>query len=256
MVRLSLPIILLSTRVFSQEASAFVANQKKPAVLPPQQASFALSSTTTRTNFAGTPSNKQVENSNSNSNDNDNDNKVVDLLDSNFQALFHSETPLLIDAYATFCGPCRLIEPVIQSCAQNWASSDLVVSRWNVEALQTDIKIELLLQGANPTKLPTLILVHQGKAKKIHSGLITEDQLDDLLSQHYLPLKTVGLTTTSTTTKRKDPAKEEEMWDTIREASSESPSSSSSSSLKRKKSGFISFGAKEDDYMLTALERR
>ena len=99
------------------------------------------------------------------------DGTVIDLLDSNFKSLFHSEKPLLIDAYATFCGPCKLIEPVIQSCAQNWSHS-LVVSRWNVEALQTDVKIELMLQGANPNKLPTLILVHRGKATKIHSGLI------------------------------------------------------------------------------------
>jgi thioredoxin 1 len=161
------------------------------------------------------------------------DGKVLDLLDSNFGALFHSEKPLLIDAYATYCGPCKLIVPVIRNCAKNWADS-LLVSRWNVEALQTDVKIELLLQGANPTKLPTLILVHQGKATQIHSGLITEDQLDDLLSKH-LPLKTVELPEQSIAHDRQDS-------ETVFAETSE------------KKSGFISFANTADDYMLT-MER-
>ena len=160
-----------------------------------------------------------------------NDGTVIDLLDSNFESLFHSEKPLLIDAYASFCGPCKLIEPVIQSCAQNWSHS-LVVSRWNVEALQTDVKIELMLQGANPNKLPTLILVHRGKATKIHSGLIAEDQLDALLSEH-LPLKTIE--------RKPEPISELEKGEG---EFNENPS--------QRKSGFINFGSNiADDYMLT-----
>lgn len=112
------------------------------------------------------------------------ENQVIDLLDSNYKRLFCAEKPLLIDAYATFCGPCKLIEPVVHDCAVNWADK-LHVARWDVEALQTELKIELLLQGANPTKLPSLILVHQGKAVKLHSGLITNDQLDELLTEHW-----------------------------------------------------------------------
>ncbi len=156
---------------------------------------------------------------------------VIDLLDSNFATLFHSEKPLLIDAYAPWCGPCRLIEPVVKNCAKK-RSDSLVVSRWNVESLQTDVKIELLLQGANPGKLPTLILVHQGKATMIHSGLITEDQLDELLSEHLSLVQPVVPKEKETTASRR-------------------PSNVPSTTSERK-SGFINF-AKEtvDDYMLS-----
>lgn len=162
---------------------------------------------------------------------------VLDLLDSNFASLFHAEKPLLIDAYAPWCGPCKLIEPIIHKCAQDW-SDQLVVSRWNVEGLQTDVKIELLLQGANPTKLPSLILVHKGQAKAIHSGLITEDRLDDLLSQH-LPLKTVDVASSN-----------------VSNNNNKKTASESKDKSNNKKAGFINFGMDTaDDYMLSMMER-
>ena len=153
---------------------------------------------------------------------------VIDLLDSNFASLFDSDKPLLIDAYAPWCGPCRLLEPIVKNCAEKW-SDTLVVSRWNVESLQTNVKIELLLQGANPRKLPTLILVHQGKATMIHSGLIAENALDDLLT-NLLP---------ESTAKRNN-----------NKESTQPPSPS------EKKSGFISFKREvDDDYMVSFFEQ-
>jgi thioredoxin 1 len=210
MISSSLATIL--TVCFISRANAFVA---RPPPLATRTSRAFAASTTTSPGVAK-------------------DGTVLDLLDSNFESLFNSEKPLLIDAYATFCGPCKLIEPVIRNCAKNWADS-LVVSRWNIEALQTDVKIELLLQGANPRSLPTLILVHQGKATQICSGLITEDQLDDLLSE-YLPFKTVELPEQPTKQSR----------DSERNVAEKS---------SKRKSGFINFGLDTaDDYMLT-MER-
>lgn len=164
---------------------------------------------------------------------------MLDLLDSNFASLFNSEKPLLIDAYAPWCGPCRLIEPIVKNCAKKW-SDVLVVSRWNVESLQTDVKIELLLQGANPSKLPTLILVHQGKATMIHSGLIAENALDDLLT-NVLP----GAAT-------KAPVFEAEQGSTRNNQNKSTKYASTSD----KKAGFISFKSDDaDDYMVSFFEQ-
>lgn len=163
---------------------------------------------------------------------------VIDLLDANFADLFNSKTPLLVDAYSTWCGPCKLIEPIIANCAKERTGS-LVVSRWNVESPQIDVKIELLLQGANPSKLPSLILVHAGSAKIIHEGLITQDQLNDLL-QATLP----------------------EM--TRRTGHQSAPKASNEGDLRNKKesgnskrqAGFVSFVSQEsDDYMMGAMFR-
>lgn len=109
------------------------------------------------------------------------------------------------------------------------------MSRWNVESLQTDVKIELLLQGENPRKLPSLILVHEGQAKAIHSGMISDDELDELLRSH-LPLKSVDASNGSTETDTKG---------SISDSWTEKYGSD-------KKAGFISFGMnKADEYMLS-----
>lgn len=154
---------------------------------------------------------------------------VVDLMDVNFGELFQSEQPLLIDAYSTWCGPCKLIEPIIEKCARD-RSSDLAVSRWNVEALQTDVKIELLLQGANPSKLPTLILVQEGRAQIIHEGLINQERLDEILDEELKP-------------------SQKKNKQTHNNMKSNRPGSSESDKISpKRKAGFISFMGRGTNY--------
>jgi thiol-disulfide isomerase/thioredoxin len=181
---------------------------------------------------------------------------VIDLADSNFAELFHSpHTPLLIDAYSTWCGPCKLIEPIIQKCATDYGSSSsdhhragrspppLTVARWNVEAPSAlQVKIELLLQGANPSKLPTLILAYGGKANIIHEGLISQDQLNDLLAER-LPT----MTTTTNTQKEIQP----ESRKAIKNDANLQRRQNLLQNSKRQ-AGFISFMSLDhpDDYMM------
>lgn len=163
---------------------------------------------------------------------------VIDLLDANFAELFNSKTPLLVDAYSTWCGPCKLIEPIIANCAKE-RSGSLVVSRWNVESPQIDLKIELLLQGANPSKLPSLILVHSGSAKIIHEGLITQEQLNDLL---YATLPEV----TRRTGHQSAP----------KVSNADDLGNKRERGISKRQAGFVSFASQEsDDYMMEAMFR-
>ena len=62
------------------------------------------------------------------------------------------------------CGPCKLIEPVLEQCAEDWKNS-VVVGKFDVEdtSKSRNLKVELILQGAMPQALPALILVHNNK---------------------------------------------------------------------------------------------
>ena len=120
------------------------------------------------------------------------------------------------------CGPCKLIEPVIERCAENWKEG-IVVSRYDVESANNDVKVELLLQGVMPQSLPSLILVHKSKAITKRNGVITDEELEDFLREELEGLE-----------KGKSP--EEEIKDAI---------------LPEKRAGFINFAAEVDDYMLT-----
>ena len=94
------------------------------------------------------------------------------------------------------CGPCKLIEPVLQQCADDWKDS-LVVGKFDVEdangedAKSRDLKVELILQGVMPKALPALILVHENKILDTWKGVISPNQLQEMLEKHVVKNKHV-----------------------------------------------------------------
>jgi thioredoxin 1 len=108
---------------------------------------------------------------------------VVELGDSNFRELFKADKPILIDACAKWCGPCKLIEPTINRCADKRENS-LAVCRYDVDSDSEEVKLELLLQRVMPKALPSLILIKNNKVLGTRNGIITDDELDEFLNEH------------------------------------------------------------------------
>jgi thioredoxin 1 len=98
---------------------------------------------------------------------------------------FRSNYPALHSPPVTVfrCGPCKLIEPVLDECAKKWEGT-LVVGKYNVESGNDQVKLELLLKGVMPQSLPALILVHKNKVLATHKGIIRLAELDDMLQEH------------------------------------------------------------------------
>lgn len=113
-------------------------------------------------------------------------NSLVAVTDSNYRELFGGEKFLLLDAFAQWCGPCKLIEPVLQQCADDWKDS-LVVGKFDVEdGKSKDLKVELILQGVMPQALPALILVHKNEILDTWKGVIDSNQLQEMLEKHVV----------------------------------------------------------------------
>lgn len=79
-----------------------------------------------------------------------------------------------------WCGPCKLIEGTLITAADKW-SEKLEIVKYNVEDDHPNLKMELALQSALPTSLPSLILFQDCKVAGIWNGVITEDELDEFL---------------------------------------------------------------------------
>lgn len=154
---------------------------------------------------------------------------VLELEDSNYQKVLRGtdNRAVLIDCCATWCGPCKLIEPVLEDAAERWADKlDLI--KFDVESGNGEAKLELMLQGVMPRALPALILFHEGKAVAQHKGVITSDDLDVFLESNMPAEVLNGLG------KRK-------------KQNSEEKAGTSSA-------GFVSFASRDDgsdDYMLS-----
>jgi len=101
--------------------------------------------------------------------------------DTNSSNILSSSEFVLVDACATWCGPCKLIEPLLQEASEQYPTIEVV--KYDVDSSETiDFKMNLILQNSHPKALPMLILFQAGKVVSTHVGVITKEQLQKFLT--------------------------------------------------------------------------
>ena len=98
----------------------------------------------------------------------------IKITNANFQAeVIESDKPVLIDFYATWCGPCKMIAPFVEEIANE--NPDIKVGKINVDeegALATAFGI---------VSIPTLVVVKGGEVVNKAVGYRSKDQILKLL---------------------------------------------------------------------------
>jgi thioredoxin 1 len=99
---------------------------------------------------------------------------LPDVTDTNFQAeVLESEQPVLVDFWAPWCGPCRVVGPVLEEIAAE--RDDLRIVKLNVdENQQTAATFEVL-------SIPTMILFKNGQVAKKVIGAYPKKRLESEL---------------------------------------------------------------------------
>jgi thioredoxin 1 len=94
-----------------------------------------------------------------------------DVTDTTFQAeVLEADTPVLVDFWAPWCGPCRVVAPVLEEIAAE--RSDLRIVKLNVdENQQTAARYEVL-------SIPTMILFKNGAVAKKVIGAYPKKRLE------------------------------------------------------------------------------
>ena len=92
------------------------------------------------------------------------------------QEVLRSDIPVLVDFWATWCGPCRMIAPAVEEIA-NERTGALKVGKVNVDD-EGALAMQFGIQS-----IPTLLLFKDGKLVDSAVGYRTKEQLDAWLDQ-------------------------------------------------------------------------
>ena len=97
---------------------------------------------------------------------------VSEVNDNNFQAeVIESDVPVLVDFWAPWCGPCRMVAPVVEEIAKERGDQLKVVSLNIDDNQNTAIAFNVM-------SIPTLILFRNGEAAKTVIGAYPKHKLE------------------------------------------------------------------------------
>ncbi len=103
---------------------------------------------------------------------------LIHLTEKNFeQEVIKSEIPVLVDFWAEWCGPCRMIAPIVDEIAKEYAGK-FKVAKLNVdEAQEIAMKFSVM-------SIPTLMVFKGGKVVDQVVGAISKDALVGRLNKN------------------------------------------------------------------------
>ena len=89
---------------------------------------------------------------------------------SNFDTIIQSEKPVLIDFFATWCGPCKMLSPILKEVKDNLGD--------RVSILKIDVdKNQQIASKYQVRGVPTMILFQNGKQLWRQSGVLSKEDI-------------------------------------------------------------------------------
>ena len=98
---------------------------------------------------------------------------VITVTKANFEEIVKSEKPVLLDFFATWCGPCRMVSPLVDEIAEE-------CPQYVVGKIDVDEEPELA-QAFGVMSIPTLVVLRDGKVADKVVGAHSKDAILSML---------------------------------------------------------------------------
>ena len=96
-----------------------------------------------------------------------------------FNILINSDQTVLVDFFATWCGPCKLLAPILKQVKDELGDS--------IKIIKVDVdKNQPLAAKYQVRGVPTLLLFKNGKQLWRQSGVLQKNELISIINQHQL----------------------------------------------------------------------
>lgn len=100
---------------------------------------------------------------------------IIHVTDDSFEAdVLKAEGPVLVDFWAEWCGPCKMIAPVLDELANTYAGKISIAKMDVDDSKETPAKF-------NIRGIPTLIIFKNGEASSTKVGALTKKQLIEFI---------------------------------------------------------------------------
>jgi len=102
---------------------------------------------------------------------------VIELTDATFDNTVHnSDVPVLVDFWAPWCGPCKMIAPIIEEIAEEYSDKAKICKLDTDEARDSAMEFGI-------SAIPTIILFKDGQVQKKWVGLTSKKDLAEAIDE-------------------------------------------------------------------------
>ena len=102
--------------------------------------------------------------------------KIVEVNNNNFEEeVINSEKPVLVDFYANWCGPCKMLRPVLEELAEE-------VNEYKIVSINVDEENDLAMKY-EISSIPCLIAFKNGVDVDRSVGLVSKNHIKNLMEE-------------------------------------------------------------------------
>ncbi|MDR1459071.1 MAG: thioredoxin [Bacteroidales bacterium] len=101
---------------------------------------------------------------------------TTEITDMNWKSLVGGDKPVVIDFWAEWCGPCRMISPLIEEVAKEYEGK-VIIGKANIDD-NTNISVNFGIRN-----IPTLLFFKDGEMVDRHVGAIRKPELTEKINR-------------------------------------------------------------------------